>query len=59
MPINMPGAAMRRARFAGGHALRFFVLLGFGVMLGACTKCDVPDWFNTAPHVCHSAAPPQ
>jgi hypothetical protein len=30
--------------------------------LGACTKCDVPDfshwWGSSAPHACDSGSPP-
>jgi len=34
------------------------ILLGFGLMLGACTKCDVPTWRSDAgstPAACHDA----
>lgn len=54
MPILLP---MRRRR---SGAVRLVVLLGFGLALGACSKCDVPDfthWGSSAPHTCDSDAP--
>jgi hypothetical protein len=36
----------------GGGALRLLALLGFALMLGACTKCD-------APVACHDSPAPQ
>jgi hypothetical protein len=37
------------------------VIFGFGLALGACSKCDVPNWLATqpGPHACHDAPPPQ
>jgi hypothetical protein len=43
--------------------LRLLALLGFGLMLGACTKCDVPTWQHSsagdAPVACHDSPAPQ
>jgi len=42
-------------------ALRLAILLGFALCVGACSKCDVPDWFHRGspppPHSCHDDAP--
>jgi hypothetical protein len=45
----------------GKRVARLVALLGLALMLGACSKCDVPDWFHTspAPHACHDGAPAQ
>jgi hypothetical protein len=38
-------------------------VVGFGLALGACSKCDVPTWLpnqpGQAPHVCHDTPSPQ
>jgi hypothetical protein len=36
-------------------------VLGFGLALGACSKCDVPNWLSgqPGPHACHGAPSPQ
>jgi hypothetical protein len=43
--------------------LRLLALLGFTLMLGACTKCDVPNWQHSssgdAPAACHDSPAPQ
>jgi hypothetical protein len=43
--------------------LRLLALLGFTLMLGACTKCDVPNWQHSssgdAPVACHDSPAPQ
>jgi len=43
--------------------LRLLALLGFALMLGACTKCDVPNWQRSnsgdAPVACHDSPAPQ
>ena len=43
--------------------LRALALLGFALMLGACTKCDVPTWQHSstgdAPVACHDSPAPQ
>ncbi|MGA3308354.1 MAG: hypothetical protein ABSD08_07040 [Xanthobacteraceae bacterium] len=48
-------------RIAGDRILRLLVVAGFGLMLGACSKCDVPTWQpNRAPGPplsCHGDAP--
>jgi len=41
-------------------AARLLLLLAVGLALGACSKCDVPDfthWGSSAPHACSSGAP--
>jgi hypothetical protein len=47
----------------GAAVLRFLALLGFGLMLGACSKCAVPNWQHssagTAPAACHDEPSPQ
>jgi hypothetical protein len=47
----------------GLAVLRLLALLGFGLMLGACTKCDVPTWQHSglgdAPVACHDSPAPQ
>ena len=46
-----------------GAMLRLLALLGFALMLGACTKCDVPAWQRSstgdAPVACHNSPAPQ
>jgi len=40
--------------------VRLVMLLGLALALGACSKCDVPDfthWGSSAPHACDSDAP--
>jgi hypothetical protein len=42
--------------------LRLLVLLGFGLLLGACSKCDVPTpWEHSIhqPGSCHDGPEPQ
>jgi hypothetical protein len=36
-------------------------ILGLGLALGACSKCDVPTWMpnQNAPHTCHDGPDPQ
>jgi hypothetical protein len=35
-------------------------LIGMGLALGACTKCDVPDFTQWgSPHACDSGTPPK
>ncbi len=41
-------------------AARLFLVLAVGLALGACSKCDVPDfthWGSSAPHSCGGNAP--
>jgi hypothetical protein len=36
------------------------IVVGAGLALGACSKCDVPDfthWGSSAPHACDSEPP--
>jgi recombinational DNA repair protein (RecF pathway) len=44
-------------------AFRLLILLGFALALGACSKCDVPDFAHwgspPASHSCDSGAPQQ
>jgi len=50
---------------AGGRSgvVRLLLLLGFALALGACSKCDVPDFTHwgssAAPHACDSDTPRQ
>jgi hypothetical protein len=48
-------------RFAASRMLRLLAVAGFGLSLGACTKCDIPSWQHSdaggAPLACHSDAP--
>jgi len=43
--------------------LRLLALLGFALMLGACTKCDVPTWQHSSTGdtaaACHDSPAPQ
>ena len=37
-----------------GYGLRLVLLLGCGLALGACSKCDIPTLgYWGAPHACH------
>jgi hypothetical protein len=62
-PSQTPKSARRLARMAGAPMLRLLILLGFGLALGACTKCDVPTWPRSSaglmPAVCHDGPPAQ
>jgi hypothetical protein len=65
MPIQLPSQRLsivrRVARIAGDHSLRLFALLGLALVLGACSKCDVPTpWEHSgAPNACHDGPEPQ
>ena len=60
---NMSWTALGGSSHCGGALLRLLALLGFGLMLGACTKCDVPTWQHSstgdAPVACHDSPVPQ
>jgi hypothetical protein len=39
-------------------AARLVLLIGLGLALGACSKCDVPDFTHWgSPHACDSGGP--
>jgi hypothetical protein len=48
-------------RHAGPRLLRLAVVLTLGLALGACSKCEVPNWLHTspAPQTCHAGPDPQ
>jgi hypothetical protein len=54
---ELSAIAQRFALPASAPVLRILALLGFGLMLGACSKCDVPAWqhgsVGIAPAACH------
>jgi len=62
-PSNRSWIALSVARLSGERRLRLLMLLGFGLMLGACTKCDVPVWRHgstaIAPAACYDEPQPQ
>jgi hypothetical protein len=47
-------------RTAAAHGLRLLAVAGFALALGACSKCDVPDFWHrdapAAPQSCHDGA---
>lgn len=51
------------ASAAGRWLLRLAAVLGIGLLLGACSKCDVPTWQHSslggAPAACHEGPPAQ
>jgi hypothetical protein len=59
----MAAIAPSIARLVGRPALRLALLLGTGLTLGACSKCDVPTWQHgsagAAPAACHDGPQPQ
>jgi hypothetical protein len=59
----MSWTAPQGLRHCGTAVLRLLPLLGFVLMLGACTKCDVPTWQRSssgdAPVACHDSPAPQ
>ena len=60
---TMSWIAPRGLGHCGIAMLRLLTLLSFGLMLGACTKCDVPTWQHSssgdAPVACHDSPAPQ
>jgi hypothetical protein len=55
----MRGSVLRAARVVASTGLRLLLLLGFALALGACSKCDAPDFSRWGPHVCRDDPPPQ
>jgi hypothetical protein len=60
----MAAIAPSTAPSAGRPALRLALLLGVSLMLGACSKCDVPTWQHgssaeAVPAACHNGPQPQ
>lgn len=51
------GVMPNNADIAVGRILRLLVLATFALALGACSKCDVPNW--SAPRACHDGPAPQ
>jgi hypothetical protein len=54
------GIMPRFAESACTWVARILAVAGVGLMLGACTKCDVPTWPSSqpgAPASCHGDAP--
>ena len=50
----------KNAHIAAGRILRLLVLATFGLALGACSKCDVPNWLpGHSPASCHDGPSPQ
>ena len=53
----------RSPRRARRRVLPLIALLGIGLALGACTKCDVPAWPHSGsaafPLFCHDTPKPQ
>jgi hypothetical protein len=64
--MGKPQVSRSMARLMGPSA-RFAAVLaavvGIGLLLGACSKCDVPNWFPNRPgqnpQSCHDAPAPQ
>jgi hypothetical protein len=64
MPTGLRSIASRIANIGRDRTFRLFFLLGYGLLLGACSKCDVPTpWEHSsagsAPLACHGTPPPQ
>lgn len=64
MPTGLRGIVPRIADTGRDSTLRFFLLFSVGLMLGACSKCDVPTpWEHSsgasAPLACHGTPPLQ
>jgi hypothetical protein len=61
--MTMSWTAAQGRGHCGTAMLRLLALLGFALMLGACTKCDVPTWQHSstgdAPVACHDSLAPQ
>lgn len=57
---RIAGDMAKIARTAGDRIMRLLMLVGFGLALAACSKCDVPFWRHdspAAPQSCHDDAP--
>jgi len=56
-PILHPAQASLKRWSVVRTAAACCIVVGLGLALGACTKCDVPNL--TAPHACHDGPAPQ
>jgi hypothetical protein len=60
MADSMSSVVPRRG---GDRMFRLLVAVGFGLMLGACSKCDMPTWHSSStgmfPVACHEGPSPQ
>ncbi len=63
VPRKVRMIAPSSARGAAGRVMPLLVLLGIGLALGACSKCDIPTWpglsSGAAPLSCHDTPKPQ
>jgi hypothetical protein len=57
------GFMPRNGSIAIGRILRLLMLAACGLALGACSKCDVPNWLPghspATPASCHDGPSPQ
>jgi hypothetical protein len=59
--VNVVSSVVQSIERLTPHMMRLLIALGLGLALGACSKCDVPNWFPnpSAPHACHDGPAPQ